>query len=572
MRKYFLKYKGLLLINAIAIFLSVMANVYLAFVFKNIVDIGTSGTVDDLTRTLIFSLGFIFATLIIGYFRKVSEALYLKKTLLLFKNDIFEKVLGKNLKSFTEENSAKYISMLTNDINMIEQDYFVNMLQIIYNGVSFLMATLAIIQISVVITIGVFVVGALAIVIPGLFGTKLGHKKKLYSDNLGNFTTKVKDMFSGFEVIKSFNIENKIQREYESSNYSVENSKFKFNAFSAFVDAMSEGAGEFMFFTAMGIGTYFVIQGNLTVGTMIATVQLMNYIVNPLIILSTRINKLKGVKLIEEKVLSVASEAGSEDLGLSKTSFDCEIIFDKVDFSYNEERKALQGVSINIKRGKKYAIVGSSGCGKSTLLKLLLRYYEDFNGEILLDGIDNRNIKISDLYKLITVIHQNVFMFDDTIRENITLFKDYSEDEVKRAVSLAGLDELVARLSYGLDNHVGENGNNLSGGEKQRVAIARALVKNTPILVIDEATSALDNETAFHIEKSILNIKDITCLVVTHKLIEELLVKYDGIIVMKNGLAVEAGTFEELIEKKRYFYNLYNVTREEEQEICEKVS
>jgi ATP-binding cassette, subfamily B, bacterial len=107
---------------------------------------------------------------------------------------------------------------------------------------------------------------------------------------------------------------------------------------------------------------------------------------------------------------------------------------------------------------------------------------------------------------------------------------------------------------------------------KSKVAIARALVKNTPILVIDEATSALDNETAFHIEQSILNIKDITCLVVTHKLIEELLVKYDGIIVMKNGLAVEAGTFEELIEMKRYFYNLYNVTRVEELEICEKVS
>jgi ATP-binding cassette, subfamily B, bacterial len=467
MKKYFLKYKGLLLINAIAIFLAVMANVYLAFVFKNIVDIGTSGTVDDLIRTLIFSLGFIVATLVIGYFRKVSEALYLKKTLLLFKNDIFEKVLGKNLKSFTEENSAKYISMLTNDINMIEQDYFVNMLQIIYNGISFLMATLAIIQISIVITIGVFAVGALAIVIPGLFGKKLGKKKKLYSDNLGNFTTKVKDMFSGFEVIKSFNIENKIQSEYENSNYSVENSKFKFNAFSAFVDGLSEGAGEFMFFTAMGIGTYFVIEGSLTVGTMIATVQLMNYIVNPLIILSTRINKLKGVKLIEEKVLTVASEAGLEDLGLSKTSFDKEIIFDKVDFSYNEERKALQGVSINIKRGKKYAIVGSSGCGKSTLLKLLLRYYEDFEGEILLDGIDNRNIKVSDLYKLITVIHQNVFMFDDTIKENITLFKDYDDEEIKKAVTLAGLDELVGRLSYGLNNHVGENGNNLSGGEKQ---------------------------------------------------------------------------------------------------------
>jgi ATP-binding cassette subfamily C protein len=316
--------------------------------------------------------------------------------------------------------------------------------------------------------------------------------------------------------------------------------------------------GFLMFFAAMGIGTYLIILGVITVGAMLAAVQLMNNIVNPIVNISSRLNKLKSIKLIEEKFLQIINEQKQEDTGIEKLSFEKEIKFDKVEFSYGD-RKTLNGVDLTFAKGKKYAIVGGSGSGKSTILKLLLRYYENFKGGISIDGVQHKAIRKEDIYKLISVIQQNVFMFDNSIRDNIALFQDYNDAEVQRAVELSGLKDFVGSLQGGVNSSVGENGCNLSGGEKQRVAIARALIKNTPILVLEEATSALDNETSYSIENSMLSLPELTCLVVTHKLMEEVLRKYDGIVAVKDGVVVEEGSFEELMNRKGYFYSLYSV-------------
>lgn len=564
MKKYFFRYKGFLLINIITITAYSLIEVYLAFVLKNIVDIGTDGTVRELLYALIIALCYLGADILIYYIKKIFEALYIKKTLLYLKKDIFSKILHKNIKAFNSNNSADYISTLTNDINMLEQDYFLNMLQIFNYLTAFIIASAAIIKLNIYITISVFAIGFLPVLIPILFGKRISLKKKTYSDNLSLFTSKVKDIFSGFEVIKSFNIEDKITHEYDASNNKVENSKYKFSLLSSLSQALSLFFGSLMFFIALGLGTYFVIKGTFTMGSMIAAVQLMNNIVNPILNLSESINKLQSVKLIGKKILNISSKDDNSDNGIDKESFKKDIVFEDVDFSYNSERKALNGVTLKIEKGLKYAIVGGSGCGKSTVLKLLLRYYEDFNGKIKIDGIDNRDIKVCDLYNLISIIQQNVFMFDDNIKNNITLFQSYSEDDINRAIELSGLDTLIDTLPNGIKSPVGENGNNLSGGEKQRIAIARALIKNTPILVLDEATSALDNETSYNIEKSLLSINDLTSIVVTHKLIDDILRKYDYIVAMKNGSIEEVGTFDTLMAKKGYFYSLYTITSTQE--------
>ncbi|WP_415340233.1 ATP-binding cassette domain-containing protein, partial [Clostridium perfringens] len=201
-----------------------------------------------------------------------------------------------------------------------------------------------------------------------------------------------------------------------------------------------------------------------------------------------------------------------------------------------------------------------SGSGKSTIIKLLLNYYNDFDGEITIDNISSKDIKPSSLYKMISIIHQNVFMFDGSIKDNITLFENFDELKVEEAIKFSGLNSLVNSLDNGYNSSVGENGQNISGGEKQRIAIARSIIRKTPILVLDEATSSLDNETGYNIENSILSIPKLTCLVITHKLIKDLLIKYDGIIVIQNGTVVEFGNFDELIDMKGYFYSLYNIS------------
>jgi ATP-binding cassette subfamily C protein len=176
-----------------------------------------------------------------------------------------------------------------------------------------------------------------------------------------------------------------------------------------------------------------------------------------------------------------------------------------------------------------------------------------------MDGTDIRNINIDDIYKIMSIIHQNVFIFDSTVKDNITLYKDYSDDEINTTIKLCGLYNFVNSKPKKLLENVGENGVLLSGGEKQRIAIARAIIKKTPILILDEATSSLDSETAHSIENSLLDIDELTCIVVTHNLSESILKQYDSIIAMKDGQIEEQGNFYDLLDKKGYFYSLYNV-------------
>ena len=186
-----------------------------------------------------------------------------------------------------------------------------------------------------------------------------------------------------------------------------------------------------------------------------------------------------------------------------------------------------------------------------------MRYYNDYSGNISIDNHDLKSIYSADLYKNMSMIQQNVFMFDDSIKENIRLYSTHDDNEILDSCKRAGLSKLIERLPEGINSLVGENGNKLSGGEKQRIAIARALINDTQILILDESTSALDNETAYNLEKSLLNLDDLTLITVTHKLIKNILVDYDEIIVMKNGKIIEKGHFDKLINLKGYFYSLY---------------
>lgn len=208
-------------------------------------------------------------------------------------------------------------------------------------------------------------------------------------------------------------------------------------------------------------------------------------------------------------------------------------------------------------KNKKYAIVGESGSGKSTLVKLLLNYYNTYSGNIYIDNKDVMNIKEENIFDLISMIQQDVFIFDDTIRNNVTLFKEYSDDEVKCALNKVVLISAIDLLKDNLETNMGENGANFSGGQKQRIALARAIVKKCPIIILDEATASLDNETAYKIEKSLLDIQDLTLVSITHKLIKENLKMYDEIIYIRSGEIIEKGSFDELMNDKGNFYSLY---------------
>ncbi|HJB54960.1 MAG TPA: ABC transporter ATP-binding protein/permease, partial [Candidatus Olsenella avistercoris] len=196
--------------------------------------------------------------------------------------------------------------------------------------------------------------------------------------------------------------------------------------------------------------------------------------------------------------------------------------------------------------------------GKSTLLNLLMGGYNGYEGSIAIDGHELRDVEAGSLYDLVSLIDQSVFLFDDTIRANVTMFRDFPDEAVDDAVRRAGLAELVAEK--GADFRCGENGALLSGGERQRVSIARALLRRTPVLLVDEATAALDNQTARAVGEEILGLEGLTRVVVTHRLEASLLARYDEVVALRDGRVVERGTFDELMAARGYFYSLFTVS------------
>ena len=560
--KYLFKYKLLFFTRVLTISLAALSVICFDFMMGFIVDIFSNGETEKFVPIILASIFLIILLFVTEYIDGYVMSSYIKNTVNYLRCDIFTKILNKDMKDFFLDNSGKYISILYNDIKIIEDSLLNNIFLVISSFISFIISLLFLFSISPSIVIFIVIFGILGFVIPNALSKKLIIEKNNYSHNLEEITSVTKDLFSGFEVIKGFNIGSKINTIFKNSSNTVESTKKKCSILESIIKGFSLSFSVTVYLGVLILGGYLMYKGEISVGTAIIIIQLSTHIVGPVKTSISLINQIKSVSLIADKIDEILYDSCEDIEEISLPKFENSIEVKNLDFSYTNDRKALNNINLTFEKNKKYAIVGESGCGKSTLIKLLMRYYKDYNGDILIDNKDIHKIFSNDLYKNMSMIQQNVFMFDDSIKENIKLFANYSDEEVLSICDRSGLSNLISRLPDGINSLVGENGNKLSGGEKQRIAIARSLINNTKILILDESTSALDNETAYNLESSLLSINDLTLIVVTHKLIKNILLNYDEIIVMKDGMVIEKGSFDYLISLKGYFYSLYYLQNE----------
>lgn len=560
--KYLFKYKLLFFTRVLTISLAALSVICFDFMMGFIVDIFSNGETEKFVPIILASIFLIILLFVTEYIDGYVMSSYIKNTVNYLRCDIFTKILNKDMKDFSLDNSGKYISILYNDIKIIEDSLLNNIFLVISSFISFIISLLFLFSISPSIVIFIVIFGILGFVIPNALSKKLIIEKNNYSHNLEEITSVTKDLFSGFEVIKGFNIGSKINTIFKNSSNTVESTKKKCSILESIIKGFSLSFSVTVYLGVLILGGYLMYKGEISVGTAIIIIQLSTHIVGPVKTSISLINQIKSVSLIADKIDEILYDSCEDIEEVSLPKFENSIEVKNLDFSYTNDRKALNNINLTFEKNKKYAIVGESGCGKSTLIKLLMRYYKDYNGDILIDNKDIHKIFSNDLYKNMSMIQQNVFMFDDSIKENIKLFANYSDEEVLSICDRSGLSNLISRLPDGINSLVGENGNKLSGGEKQRIAIARSLINNTKILILDESTSALDNETAYNLESSLLSINDLTLIVVTHKLIKNILLNYDEIIVMKDGMVIEKGSFDYLISLKGYFYSLYYLQNE----------
>lgn len=561
--KYLFKYKLLFFTRVLTISLAALSVICFDFMMGFIVDIFSNGETEKFVPIILASIFLIILLFVTECVDGYVMSSYIKNTVNYLRCDIFTKILNKDMKDFFLDNSGKYISILYNDIKIIEDSLLNNIFLVISSFISFIISLLFLFSISPSIVIFIVIFGILGFVIPNALSKKLIIEKNNYSHNLEEITSVTKDLFSGFEVIKGFNIGSKINTIFKNSSNTVESTKKKCSILESIIKGFSLSFSVTVYLGVLILGGYLMYKGEISVGTAIIIIQLSTHIVGPVKTSISLINQIKSVSLIADKIDEILYDSCEDIEEVSLPKFENSIEIKNLDFSYTNDRKALNNINLTFEKNKKYAIVGESGCGKSTLIKLLMRYYKDYNGDILIDNKDIHKIFSNDLYKNMSMIQQNVFMFDDSIKENIKLFANYSDEEVLSICDRSGLSNLISRLPDGINSLVGENGNKLSGGEKQRIAIARSLINNTKILILDESTSALDNETAYNLESSLLSINDLTLIVVTHKLIKNILINYDEIIVMKDGMVIEKGSFDYLISLKGYFYSLYYLQNED---------
>lgn len=558
LKHYLFKNKHLF-VGAIVLSLVIAAmNVGLAFILKILIDTGVSGGTGELVRMMWITGGLLALYLLLNVAHYHLKNKYITRALFGYKDAILQRIIQKDLADFRKKNTGSYISVINNDVKTIEVDYVGGNLIIISQIALFIMGLSAMFYLNAAIAIVVIVLSILPILATVCFNGKVERSQTEVSHRNEGFTTSIKDIFNGFTVIKSFGVEREVAKTLSVMNGELEGKKRKLYDVQGLIQTLTEVTGFIMFIGTIAFGVLLAIQGNITVGEVMAYIQLINYMLGPIIILSEAVNKRKAGAVLIDKIDGMLLNTEEKEQGLAMERFNNKITFENVSYSFDGEKNVLSDLNFVIEKNKSYAVVGLSGSGKSTLLNLLMGYYDAYQGSIQFDHVELKSIAPASLYENVSVIQQEVFMFDAPLKSNILLYKDYSEERLAKAISMSGLNEFIERR--GADFDCGENGIHLSGGEKQRVSIARALIKDTPVLLLDEATSSLDNETSRAIENSILKLENTTRVVVTHKLNATTLAMYDEILMMKNGRLVEKGSFEELLEKQGVFYSLYNVT------------
>ena len=560
-KELFRKNKFNLVMTVIAAFLAAASELVISWLIKEVADLISGESTFGLTTLLLIGAGafalmglaWALDTTFLSEFRARAMGQYRKYA--------FDRLLEKGIQAFSGENSARYLSALSNDANTIEQDY-VRMLQnTIQVGITFVGALGLMLWYSPLLTLIAIGFSLLPIVVSIVLGDRAAKAEKAVSDRKESYTGMLKDVLSGFAVIKSFKAERSIDRIHDESNGSVAEAAKTREKVKLHVSYASGVAGGLLQFGVFFVAAALALsgKGGITAGTAIVFVQLLNYVLAPIQVFPTYYAGKKSAYGLIDKLAQALEQNVPDEGDPIETQLTKGIEIRDLSFAYEEGKTVLHDVDMDLKAGGCYALVGASGSGKSTILNLLMASSEKYGGQILYDGRELKTVSASSLYDLVSIIQQNVFVFNSTIRDNITMFSDFPEAEIDRAVRLSGLKKLVDEK--GADYLCGENGSGLSGGERQRISIARALLRKTPVLFVDEATAALDAETSFEVLDAILKLDGYTRVIVTHDLDENILRRCTGLFALKNGAVSEQGTFDELMAGKGYFYSLFTVSQ-----------
>lgn len=536
MKKYWKKNGFFLAVTLMAgILASVLAS-GIAILLQKVVDVAVTKQTEAFGKLFLFAVGYILVLCVMNYTSALMEKYLTEKMIKQYRRDIFKGIMDRRPIRYYGENTADYISALTNDMKLIEDNYIAALLNTFQLVVMFAVTLVILLILSPMVTAILILTFLLMFLLPATIGRCLEKRQDRVSAQMAAFTEKLKDILSGYEVLRSYDRIEAAKYRFQEEN--EEETKVRFRAARLF--ALNEGLSDTLAvlstITVIFVSAYLVLIGQITMGTLLALVQLSSSFMAPVMLLMQNVPKIQSMRAVIARLNSYAEDNPAvKPLPLELPSFEKGIELDGASFSYDGEQTVLADITMRIDKGGKYAVMGPSGCGKTTLIKLLLGYFEDYGGSIRYDGRELRTLDMDKIAGIISVIHQNVYLFNLSVRENILLFEEFDEAALAEAVEKSGVSLFIDEKEGGLDHGAGENGALLSGGQRQRVALARALIRRAPFVILDEGTSALDRKTACEIESRLLEDEELTLLTITHNPDPQLMRRYDGIYRMNDG-------------------------------------
>ena len=479
------------------------------------------------------------------------------------RDSLYHKIVELPISYFSEKKKGDTIARITSDVQEIETSFLNSLEAIVREPLTIVFTLISMFAISAKLTLFAFVLLPVSGILISVVSKKLKAKSLLAQQETGNFLSFIEETLTGLKVIKSFTAEDKMEQKFQAST-----SRFKKLMNSVLnrknlASPMSEFLGSATIIAILYYGGRIVLLGedDMKPQEFLGYIGLFYLILNPAKAISKAVFSVQKGNASAERIMAILeteNEIKDSPNAMIKNSFDKEIQLKNISFKYKDEF-VLNNFSLTIPKGKSVALVGQSGSGKSTLANLVPRFYDVNSGEILIDGVNIKEIKKQSLRELMGLVTQESILFHDTVKNNIKLGVDEATDEqIIEACKIANAHEFIKDLPQKYDTNIGDSGNTLSGGQRQRLSIARAVLKNPPIMILDEATSALDTESEQLVQKALEKMmENRTSIVIAHRL--STIQKADLIVVIQKGKIVEQGKHDELLTKKGAYYKLVNM-------------
>ncbi len=476
----------------------------------------------DKTKIVMYSLTFVINVcfiLLFEYLRKIAYQKIYRKFMLDVKNDLFVKIFNLNYTDYYSNNTEEYINILTSDVRNLYNDYFDTIISTIVTLITIIIYFIVVTYLNWVMAIAIIVTALISLLIPKLTGAKLSSKRKFQSSCNAKYLGRLKDLLSGYSL-KNNTTNDKMILEHNSVNAIKENATYDYEKYNSYVEIFGGLSLYIMNIVVFIVGIILIYLNYLEGHELVVLISFTDLLVIPIGDFIYQLINIKSSKEIKNKIVNYLNYSSESNYVLNEFKEKIEIN----NVLLNNGGLSLEVPHLEFVKGKKYAIIGPSGCGKSTLLKLIKGNYRDYQGEVV---IDEKTINSLDMSKIIAEINQDDYLFNTTVRNNITLFDSYKND-ITQYAKLLNVDGLM-------DRTIDEARGNVSGGEKKKISILRALCRGCEVLIFDEVLSNLDEENKKEINEFITNLKNVTLILVTHDVSYEYLKKFDEIIVMNKG-------------------------------------